>query len=270
MNKIIPSAKEAVADIPDGASVAMHNWGLAGGPQNLMLALREHGAKDLTVMAPNFIYTPFPEEVLVIPFILLPQMKKVIAGYFATASKYATTTGLPDEILEMEKEMEKEVIGHGNFTARLRAGAGGMGPFYSPVGVGTVVEEGREKRTFEGKEYILFEPLKPDFAFVRADKADRYGNLVYKGTCRGINPVLAMAAKVTIVEVDELVEPGELTQEEIVTPAAFVDRIVVNPEGSRGTYKYTMEKLHELLSIESVRSAIIGQAKKFVEDEGDN
>jgi 3-oxoacid CoA-transferase A subunit len=270
MNKIWSSFKEAVADIPDGASVAMHNWGLAGGAQNLMLALREHGAKDLTVITQNFIYTPFPEEVIVLPFILLPQMKKLIAGLYATASRYAVTTGLSSEILEKEKELEKEVIGHGNFTARLRAAASGMGPFYSPVGVGTVVEQGREKRTFDGKEYILLSPLQPDFSFVRADKADRYGNLVYNGTCRALNPVLAMAAKVTIVEVDELVEPGALSPDSIVTPAAFVDRIVVNPEGARGSYKYTMEKLHELLSIDSVRSAIIGQAKKFIEEEEDN
>ena len=145
-----------------------------------------------------------------------------------------------------------------------------MGPFYSPVGVGTVVEEGREKRTFDGKEYILFSPLRPDFAFVRADKADTHGNLVYNGTCRGLNPVLAMAAKLTIVEVDELVEPGELSPDEVVTPAAFVDRIVVNAKGARGTYEYTMKRLHEMLSIPEVRSAIIGQAKKMTRKEEDS
>lgn len=270
MNKVLPSFKEAIADIPDGASIAMNNWGLAGGPQNLILALREQGAKDLTVITQNFMYTPFPEEVVVMPFVLLPQMKKLVAGFFAAASRYADTSSLPSELIEKEKELEKEVIGHGNFTARLRAAAGGMGPFYSPVGVGTIVEEGREKRTFDGKEHILLSPLQPDFAFVRADKADKYGNLVYNGTCRCLNPVLAMAAKVTIVEVDEIVEPGDLSPDEIVTPAAFVDRIVVNADGARGSYKYTMQKLHELLSIPEVRGAIIGQAKKFVEDGEDN
>jgi 3-oxoacid CoA-transferase subunit A len=270
MNKIFESAQDAVADIPDGASVAMNNWGLPGGAQNLMLALREQGAKDLTLIVPNFMYTPFPEEVIVTPYILLPQMRKVIAGFFATASRYASTTGLPEEFLEMEKKLEKEVMGHGNLTARLRAGGGGMGPFYSPVGIGTIVEEGREKRTFDGREYLLLSPLQPDIAFVKADKADQYGNLVYNGVCRCQNPVLAMAGKLTIAEVDELVEPGELDPEHIVTPAAFIDRIVVNPEGARGTYKYTMEKLHELLSIEEVRSAIIGQAKKFVDEEEGN
>jgi 3-oxoacid CoA-transferase subunit A len=270
MNKVLPSFREAIADIPDGASIGVNNWGLAGGPQNLILALREQGTKDLTLITQNFIYIPFPEDVVVLPFVLLPQMKKLIAGLFATASRYAVTTGLPDELLEKEKELEKEVLGHGNLTARLRAGAGGMGPFYSPVGVGTVVEEGREKRTFDGKEYILFSPLQPDFAFVRADKADRHGNLVYNGTCRCLNPVLAMAGRVTIVEVDELVEPGELPPDGIVTPAAFVDRIVVNAKGGRGTYEYTMRKLHEMLSIPEVRRAVIGQAKQMVKERGDD
>lgn len=270
MNKIVPSFKEAIADLPDGASIALHNWGLAGGAQNLILALRDQGTKDLTIITQNFMYTPFPEEVVVMPFMLLPQMKKLVAGFFASASRYADSTSLPSIFIEKEKELEKEVIGHGNFVARLRAAAAGMGPFYSPVGVGTIIEEGREKRTFDGKEYILLTPLKPDFAFVRAHKADTYGNLVYNGTCRCLNPVLAMAAKVTIVEVDELVEPGELAPDEIVTPAAFVDRIVVNEAGARGSYEYTTKRLHEMLSIPEVRSAVIGQAKKFVEEGEDN
>jgi 3-oxoacid CoA-transferase subunit A len=264
MNKVVPSFEEAVADIQDGASVALNNWGLAGGAQNLILALRAQCTKDLTLITQAFMYTPIPEEVVVMPFMLLPQMSKLISGFFATASRYADTAGLPAEFTEMERRLEKEVIGHGNLTARLRAGAGDMGPFYSPVGIGTVVEEGREKRTFDGKEYILMMPLKPDFAFVRAAKADRYGNLVYRGTCRCLNPLLAMAGKVTIVEVDELVEPGDLHPDEVVTPAAFVDRIVVNADGVRGTYNYTMEKLHELLSLPELRSAIIGHAKTFL------
>lgn len=265
MRKIQKNAAEALADIPDGANVAMHNWGLAGGAQNLILALRDHGAKDLTLITENFMHTPFPEDVIVTPYILLPQIKKLIAGFFASAGKYAMTSGLSSEWLEMEKDLEKEVLGHGNFTSRLRAAGSGMGPFYSPVGVGTLIEEGREKRTFDGKDYILLTPLKPDFALVRAQKADTYGNLVYNGTCRCLNPVLAMAAEVTIVEVDELVEPGELSPDSIVTPAAFVDRIVVNPKGARGSYEYLMKRFQELLSVDSVRKAVIGQEKKMVD-----
>ncbi len=266
MNKIVPSFAEAVADIPDGASVALNNWGLAGGPQNLVLALREREIKDLTLITQNFMYTPFPEEVIVMPFMLLPKMKKLIAGFFAASSRYADISTLPEEFIEKEKTLDKEVVGFGNFTAMLRAAAGGIGPFYSPVGIGTIVEEGREKRDFDGQEYMLFHPLKPDYALVRADKADKYGNLVYKGICRCLNPILAMSGATTIVEVDELVEPGVLSPEEIVTPGAFVDRIIVNEKGTRGTYEYTMKKLHELLSIPEVRDAIISQAKKMVDD----
>ncbi len=266
MNKIVSSFHQAIADIPDGASVALNNWGLAGGAQNLILALREREIKDITLITQNFMYTPFPEDVVVMPFMLLPKMKKLVAGFFAASSRYADVSSLPDEFKEKEKTLEKEVVGFGNFTAMLQAAAGGLGPFYSAVGIGTVVEEGREKRTFNGKEYMLFHPLKPDYALVRADKADTYGNLVYKGVCRCLNPILAKAARTTIVEVDELVEPGELSPEEIVTPAAFVDRIVVTEKGARGTYEYTMKKLHELLSIPEARGAIIGQAKKIVDD----
>ena len=270
MDKVVPSFQEAIADIPNGASVALNNWGLAGGAQNLILALREKDIKDITLITQNFMYTPFPEDVVVMPFMILPKMKKLIAGFFAAASRYADVSTLPEEFKEKEKTLEKEIVGFGNFTAMLEAAAGGMGPFYSPVGIGTVVEDGREKRTFNGKEYMLFFPLKPEYALVRADKADKYGNLVYKGVCRCLNPILAKAATTTIVEVDELVEPGELSPEEIVTPAAFVDRIVVNEKGSRGTYDYTMNKLHELLSIPAARGAIIGQFKEKTLNQGDN
>ncbi len=267
MDKICENYKEAVAEIPDGASVAMNNWGLPGGPQNLILALREQGAKALTVITQNFMYTPFPEEMVVLPFILLPQIRKLVTGAYHSMGKYAQAADFPGEWTEMERQLDLEVIGLGNFTERLRAAAGGMGPFYSPVGVGTIVEEGKEKRVFDGKEYMLLEPLRPDFAFVRADKADRYGNLVYNGICRCLNPIMAMAGKVTIAEVDEILEPGELAPDQIVTPAAFVDRIVVNPPNGRGSYKYTMEKLHELISVESIRSAFFAQAKRLAERE---
>jgi 3-oxoacid CoA-transferase A subunit len=137
-----------------------------------------------------------------------------------------------------------------------------MGPFYSPVGVGTRVEEGKEKRVFDGKEYLLEYPLKPDFGLVKADKADTYGNLVYRGVSRGLNPIIAMASSVTIAEVDEIVEPGELDPDAIVTPAAFVDRIVEIPEGVRGSYKDSMTKFRALLEVDWVRERILGTKKE--------
>ncbi len=137
-----------------------------------------------------------------------------------------------------------------------------MGPFYSPVGIGTKVEEGKEKRVFDGKEYLLEYPLRPDFGLVKADKADRYGNLVYRGVARGINPIIAMASMVTIVEVDEIVEPGELDPDAIVTPAVFVDRIVAIPEGGRGSYEDSMTKFKQLLEVPFIRDLILGVKKE--------
>lgn len=252
---------DAVADIPDGAGIALHSWGLAGAPQNLIRAMRDQGAVDLTVITENFVYLPFPEEMLVSVQALMPQTKKIIAGFFGSAGRYAS--GLPDWYLKKEKEVEIEVPGHGNFINMLRAGGAALGPFYSPVGADTFMAETRETRYFNGKKHILLDALRPDYAFIRADKADRHGNLVYKGNCRSGNPVMAVAAKTTIVEVDEIVEAGDLHHESIVTPGAFVDRIVVNEPGAPGSYDYTMKVLHHMLSDEQTRVAILGKSKKM-------
>jgi len=265
MNKIWPSFDEAVADIPNGASVAIHFWGFPGVPQNLIRALRDHGVKELTVISPTWGGLPVPEEVLTMPSILLSQMKKLICSYFASAARLADMYGIPSETAELEKKLEVEYMSHGCLMARLHAAAAGHGGFYTPVGVGTIVEEGKEKRVIDGREYILEMPLSPDFGFVRAHKADKYGNLVYMGVCRGCNPVVAMASEVTIAEVDEIVEPGGIDPEVIVTPAAFVDRIVQIPKGGLGSYEYAMEKVHEFLSIEWVRPIILRTKRKEAE-----
>ncbi len=262
MNKIYPDFSEAVADIFDGASIAVYNWGFPGIPQNLLLALREQGAKDLTIITPNWFTGAIPEEILVGPNILLPQMKKLIASYYASTVRLAEKAELSEEDAGLEKKIETEPLSHGILVERLRAAAGGMGPFYCPVGVGTKVEEGKEKRVFDGREYLLEYPLKPDFGLVKADKADKYGNLVYRGVSRGLNPIIAMASAVTIVEVDEIVEPGELEPDAIVTPAAFVDRIVEIPEGVRGSYKDSMTKFKALLEVDWIRDMILGAKKE--------
>lgn len=262
MNKIYPGFAEAVADIFDGASVAVYNWGFPGIPQNLLLAVRDQGARDLTVITPNWFSAGFPEEILANPNILLPQMKKLIASYFSSSVRLADKVEVSGETVELEKNIECVPLSHGILVERLRAAAGGMGPFYCPVGVGTKVEDGKEKRVFDGKEYLLEYPLKPDFGIIKADKADRYGNLVYRGVSRGINPIIAMASTVTIVEVDEIVEPGELDPDAIVTPAVFVDRIVKIPEGGRGSFKDSMTKFRQLLEIPWVRDLILGTKKE--------
>lgn len=262
MNKIYPDFKEAVADVPDGASVAMYYWVFPGVPQNLLLALRDQGAKDLTLIVPNYLAVPFPEDMHVGPNILLPQLKKLIASYYASSVRLAEKTGDTSGAMELEKNLETEPLSHGILVERLRAAAGGLGGFYSPVGIGTVVEEGKEKRVIDGKEYIFEKPLRPDYGFVRAAKADTYGNLVYDGVARGINPIVAMASDVVIAEVDEIVEPGELDPEAVVTPAAYVDRIVKIPDGGFGSYEFSNKKLQELLSVDWLRELILGAAKE--------
>ena len=142
----------------------------------------------------------------------------------------------------MEKgKIALEVTSHGTLAERIRAGGSGIGGFYTPTGIGTVLEEGKEKKIIDGKEYILEKSLRADFSFIRAHKADKRGNLVYRGSERAANPYMAMAADITIAEVDEIVEVGELDPEVIVTPGIFVDRIVKIPEGALGSYKQRAE-----------------------------
>jgi 3-oxoacid CoA-transferase A subunit len=143
-------------------------------------------------------------------------------------------------------------------TSRLYAGAACLGGFYNPVGVGTIIEQGKEKRVIDGREYILEKPIKPDYAFIRGHKADRLGNLIYKGIFRGDQPVMAMAAKFTIAEVDEIVEPGEIDAENVVTPGIFVDRIVEIPEHGLGTDRKLKEVIYELYEIEPARKLMWG------------
>ncbi len=241
--KVFESFDEAVADITDGATVAMFCWGYAGTPQNLIRALRDKGVKDLTIISHNFVpgwigKHMLPGEELASPFVLFSQVKKLI-----TAWTGLDVFGIRSPLEEMIRkgEVELEITSHGTLAERLRAGASGIGGFYSPVGIGTVLEEGKEKRIIEGKEYILEKPLRADFGFVRAHKSDKRGNLVYYGSGRACNPLIAMASDITIAEVDEIVEVGELDPEVIITPSIFVNRIIGIPEGALGSFKNRIE-----------------------------
>lgn len=244
-NKVFDSFDEAVDDVPDGASVVFQCWGLTGTPQNLILALHEKGCKELTVITHNFIPIPLSQEGRVSPTILLPQMRRLVCPFARVSASSGTIPTVRDAILS--GKLEVEVMSHGTLVERLRAGAGNLGGFYTPVGVDTLVEEGKEKRLIDGKEYIFEKPLRPDFALVKAYKADRYGNLVYRKAARSCNPIMAMAAKVTIVEVDEIVEVGEIDPDDVVTPHVFVDRIVKIPEGGIGTQQQRAELLKKNL-----------------------
>jgi len=233
-DKIYPSFKEAVADIPDGATVIMGGWGAPGDlPDNLTVALRDHGAKNLTIICVN---PGTPQRMAdawgkktehITPGILIAnkQVKKVICSisFPTTAFEKAMLAG----------EVKVEWCPQGTLAERMRAGGAGIGGFYTRTGVGTIVAEGKEKKIIDGKEYILELSLKADYALIRAYKADRLGNLIYRGMQRGFNSIEATAAKITIAEVDDIVEVGELAPEVIVTPEIFVDRIVKIPKEGR-------------------------------------
>lgn len=230
-----------MADISDGASIMAFHWGMGRGtPQNLIRAVYNKGVNDLIVISHNCLSAHLGERVFSLdeictPLILAGRARKVITAW-ATDSRRGKIRTLEDGVAE--GRIELELTSHGNLIERVRAGASGLGGFYTPVGVGTFLEEGKEKRNIDGKEYLLEKPLRADFAFVRAYKADKRGNLVYRGSVRGANPIIAMAADVTIAEVDEIVEVGELDPETIVTPEVFVDHIVKIPEDSFGSTSY--------------------------------
>ncbi|MFC1893082.1 CoA transferase subunit A [Chloroflexota bacterium] len=237
-NKIYPSFSEAVADIPDGATLMMHSFvGPSGIAHNLITALRDQGAKGLVVISCNFGgiggarikpgFKPFVQPGLLV---LNDQVRKAITGWAASIK------GDIDPLEEAMREgrVDVELVPQGILAEKIRAGGAGLGGFYTTVGVGTIVADGKEKKVIDGKQYILELPLTADYGFVRAWKADRLGNLVYRLVQRSFNPLIATASRVTIAEIDEIVEPGELAPDEIITPGVFVDRIVKIPEGAQG------------------------------------
>jgi 3-oxoacid CoA-transferase subunit A len=238
--KIIPTFEEAIADIKDGATLMMFTWGLGGTPQNLIRALYEKKVGDLTIICANFLPIPvgdqiFPINELYSPLVLVNQVKKVVTAW-PGSSIFGIKSPLSDRI--KRGEVELDVMSHGTLIERIRAGGNGVGGFYTRVGVGTLVEKGKEKRVIDGEEYILEKPLKADFAFVRAYKADRLGNLVYRGSIRAHNPIMATAARVTIAEVDHIVDPGDLDGESIITPHIFVKRVVKIPPKGLGSFEH--------------------------------
>ncbi|OGO31377.1 MAG: hypothetical protein A2Z29_10290 [Chloroflexi bacterium RBG_16_56_11] len=225
------SCDEAVADIFDGATVMVGGFGSFGGlPVNLIAALSRLGVKNLTLIANmggvglelSKRIKPGGYQDLGILF-EKGQVRKFIGSVPALGGMPPTS---PLERQHKEGKVEIEIVPQGTLAERIRCGGGGLGGFYTPVGVGTVVEEGKEKKVIGDREYILELPLTADFALIKAHRADHLGNLVYHGTARCFNPVMAAAAGVTIVEVDELVPAGLLDPETVVTPHIFVNRIV--------------------------------------------
>ncbi len=219
VDKIFSSPEEAVADIPDGSSIMFGGFGVTGIPFSLIRALSKQGAKNITAITNS----PGGRIEELDPSILFrgKQIKKVIASFAVYTGKVSAF-----EQQYLKGEVELELVPQGTLADRIRAGGAGDAGFYTRIGVGTIVEEGKEKRTFNGREYLLELALRANFALIKAHKADKMGNLTYRMAARNFNPVMATAAEVTVVEVDEIVEVGELDPETIITPGIFVDRIV--------------------------------------------
>ena len=218
--KVVQSFQEAVVDVRDGATIMFGGFiGKPGSPTNLILALRDQGAKNLTTVSNRCAAMDLD------PLFEARQVKKAIASAPVPGSR----TPSPFEEQYLAGEVELEIVPQGTMVERMWAAGAGISGFYTTTGVGTQIGEGKEKRVINGKECILELPLKADFAFIRARRADKMGNLTYWRSQRNFNPIMATAAHVTIAEVDEIVEVGELDPEAIVTPAIYIDRVVKRP-----------------------------------------
>ena len=226
MNKVLPDAAAAVAVISGGATIMMGGFGLCGIPENLIAALHKQGTKNLTAVSNNAGVDDFGLGVL----LQSRQVTKMIATYVGENKEF--------ERQFLADEIEVELVPQGTFAERLRAGGAGIGGFFTPTGYGTVVAEAKETRMIDGRGYVLEQPLHADFAFVKAWKGDRLGNLIYHRTAQNFNPMMAAAAKVTIAEVEELVEPGDIDPDHVVTPGIYVQHII---QGS--DYEKRIEKV---------------------------
>ena len=213
MNKVVRDARDAIADVQDGATIMMGGFGLCGIPENLISAIREKGVKNLTIISNNAGVDGFGMGLL----LENRQVRKMVATYVGENQLF--------EKLALSGEIEVELVPQGTFAERIRAGGAGIAAFFTPTGYGTLVAEAKETRDFDGRMYVLERGLTADFAFVKAWKGDNWGNLVYRKTARNFNPVMATAARVTIAEVEHLVEIGQLEPDSIHTPAIYVERI---------------------------------------------
>jgi 3-oxoacid CoA-transferase A subunit len=228
MNKVVASAADAVALVPDGATIMMGGFGLCGIPENLIAALHARGTRGLTVISNNAGVDDFGIGVL----LRARQVRKMVSTYVGENKEF--------ERQFLTGELEVELVPQGTFAERIRAGGAGIAGFFTPTGYGTLVAEGKETRTIDGRQYVLERPLHADFAFVKAWRGDLAGNLVYRRTARNFNPVMATAATVTIAEVEHLVEPGEIDPDHVVTPGIFVQKILQGEKYEKRIEKRTV------------------------------
>jgi 3-oxoacid CoA-transferase subunit A len=213
MNKVVADADEAVRDISDGATIMVGGFGLCGIPENLIRALVRKGVKNLTTISNNVGVDGFGMGLL----LAAGQIRRHIGTYVGENKLL--------EQMVLQGKVELDLVPQGTFSERVRAGGAGIPAFFTPTGVGTIVAANKETREFDGRMYVMEHALKADFALVKAWKGDKWGNLVYRKTARNFNPMMATAAKVTIAEVEHLVEVGELEADLIHTPSVYVNRI---------------------------------------------
>jgi 3-oxoacid CoA-transferase subunit A len=230
MKKVVSSADEAIRDIQDGASIMIGGFGLCGIPENLIRALMKKGTKNLTTISNNVGVDGFGLGLL----LGNGQIRKHIGTYVGENK-------LLEEMV-LKGTVELELNPQGTFSERIRAGGAGIPAFFTPTGFGTVIGEGKEVREFNGRPHIMERALRADFAFVKAWKGDKWGNLVYRKTARNFNPMMATAAKVTIAEVEELLEVGELDPDRVMTPSVYVKRIFQGELFEKRIEKRTVRK----------------------------
>jgi 3-oxoacid CoA-transferase subunit A len=230
VNKLVRGPAEALADLKDGASILIGGFGLCGIPENLILAIREKGTKGLTCISNNAGVDDWGIGLL----LRTRQVKKMVSSYVGENKEFERQC--------LSGELEVELVPQGTLAERIRAGGAGIPAFFTPTGVGTEVAQGKEVRDFGGRPCVLETAIQADFALVRAWKADRWGNLVYRKTARNFNPMMATAGKTVIAEVEELVELGSLDPDHVHTPGIYVDRVVVCKQEKRIEQRTTRKK----------------------------
>jgi 3-oxoacid CoA-transferase subunit A len=230
MNKVVVNADEAIRDIPDGATIMVGGFGLCGIPENLIDALVRKGVKNLTTISNNVGVDDFGLG------------KCLYAGQIVKhLGSYVGENRLLEEMV-LSNKLDLTLVPQGTFAERLRAGGAGIPAFFTPTGVGTIVADGKEVREFDGRQYVMERALKADFALIKAYKGDKWGNLIYRKTARNFNPMMAMAAKITIVEVEELVEVGKLDPDKVMTPSVYVQRIFQGQNYEKRIERRTLRK----------------------------
>ena len=235
MNKVVASAEEAIQDVFEGATIMVGGFGLCGIPENLIRALARKGTKNLHTISNNVGVDGLGMGLL----LANGQIRHHIGTYVGENRLL--------EQMVLNGTVQLDLVPQGTFSERIRAGGAGIPAFFTPAGVGTIVAEGKETREFDGRPHIMERALKADFAFVKAWKGDKWGNLIYRKTAQNFNPMMATAAKITIAEVEHLVEPGELDPDAIHTPSVFVKRI------------FQGELFEKKIERRTVRKAVIGR-----------